>query len=274
MTCEPRKSRGWLQCGCLFLFCALVALTGCSTPQATALVGAHRFEFQRDTFACANELVWEYRFDETGHWTSRPRKPKPDYTHHCFVVVRSAKQFFEHARFDPGKPSADEKTYRHLIREIVSSSPRTESSKINRIVVPGFANLRDLSREHEALLKAECGGAWQSYFQRGHWRMIFPFSRRHQEKTARELLETVRRGQPTVVHLVRFPSLKINHAVLLFDAEESDAEIRFAAYDPNAPEKPTVLTYDRATRTFSFPTNFYFPGGRVDVYEIYRGWCY
>jgi hypothetical protein len=35
-----------------------------------------------------------------------------------------------------------------------------------------------------------------------------------------------------------------------------------------------MLTFDRATRTFSFPFNDYWPGGRLDVYEIYRSWKY
>jgi hypothetical protein len=60
----------------------------------------------------------------------------------------------------------------------------------------------------------------------------------------------------------------------LFDVTETETEIRFAVYDPNQTEKPTSLTYDRARRTFSFPPNDYFIGGRVDVYEVYRGWCY
>ena len=30
---------------------------------------------------------------------------------------------------------------------------------------------------------------------------------------------------------------------------------------------PAELTYDRATRTFSFPANFYFIGGLLDVYD-------
>jgi hypothetical protein len=124
------------------------------------------------------------------------------------------------------------------------------------------------------LLKAESGGAWQSYFQRGHWRMIFPFSRTHQENTARALVNSLKQNRPPVVHLVRFPQLSINHAVVLFDVAETETEIRFAAYDPNKPEKPTTLTYDRARRTFNLPANDYFIGGRVDVYEIYRSWCY
>ena len=251
---------------------AVLLLAGCTTSKTTTAAHPRRpFDFEHDTFSYANELVWEYRFDEQGKWTHRPREPKPDYTHHCFVVARSAKQFFNHARFDPAQPKTDSPTYRRLIRKAVSTSPRKELPDDQRIVIPGYANLREFSADQEQLLKAECGGAWQSYFQRGHWRMIWPFSRRGQANMAERLAASIKQNRPPVVHLVRFPSLKINHAVVVFDAIETDKEIRFAAYDPNAPDKPTILTYDRTNRTFSLPTNLYFPGGRVDVYESYEG---
>jgi hypothetical protein len=256
----------------LIAWLALVP-TGCSTVPPD-LGGSRRFHFEEDTFAYANQLVWKYHFDERSKWTSRPREPKPDYTHHCFVVARAAKQFFAHARFDPALPVADGETYRHLIRRVVSQSPHRTATESERIVIPGYANLREFSAAQEGLLKGECGGAWQSYFQHGHWRMIWPFTRAHQERTAEGLVADLERNQPPVIHVVRFPSLTINHAVLLFDCSQTPTEIRFAAYDPNSPEQPVTLTYHRDTRTFSLPTNFYFPGGRVDVYQIYRNWCY
>jgi len=257
----------------LLFLSAATLLQGCAAAPSSAERTHRPFVFDQDTFSYANELVWEYRFDERGKWTSHPREPKPDYTHHCFVVARSAKQFFQHARFDPNRPKAGLETYRRLINQVISSSPRKKSPEGKRIVIPGYTNLREFSLEQEALLKAECGGAWQSYFQRGHWRMIWPFTRRTQEKTVRALVDSIHANRAPVVHVVRFPSLKINHAVLLFATKEGDLTVEFSAYDPNAPDRPATLTYDRATRTFRLPTNFYFPGGRVDVYEIYRG-CY
>jgi hypothetical protein len=51
-----------------------------------------RFEFERDTFAFPNELVWEYHFDEaTGTTGAARRVPAPDYVHRCFVLVRAAR---------------------------------------------------------------------------------------------------------------------------------------------------------------------------------------
>lgn len=243
---------------------------GCATCAKTS----HRpFNFQTDTFAYANELVWEYRL-EGKKVVTRKREPPPTYTHRCFVMVRAARQFFNHAQFDPSLPKTTD--YAPVVRAILARSPRNESSEADRIVIPGYSNLRALSREQAPVLQAECGGPWQSYFQRGHWRMIFPLTRRHQQSTAEKLLaELEQQRSPPVVHIVRFPSLAINHALLLCGAESSEEEIRFQAYDPNYPEAATTLAFRRKERRFFLPANDYFPrGGRVDVYPIFTGVLY
>jgi len=259
--------------GLLFLVLgALVLLNGCANPGVVA--ASRPFEFKADTFTFTNGLVWAYRYDEKGRWTIYHRKPKPEYYQHCFVAARSTLQFFNNARFDPAKPAVDENTYRALIHRVISINPRRTLSDDKKIVIPGYRDLRSFSEAHEQLLKSQCGGAWQSYVQRGHWRMIFPFSRRHQERTAQQILADIATQRPVVVHLVRFPQLTINHAVVFFAAKEQGNEIEFLVYDPNRPSAPTTILYDRATRTFEFAPNDYFPGGRVDVYEIYHRWNY
>jgi hypothetical protein len=233
------------------------------------------FTFGHDTFAYANELVWEYEFDDaSGKTTHHKRVPSPTYTHHCFVVARAAKQFFQIARFDPTQPRVDEKTYRQLVDRVMSISPREVPAEDRKVVIPGYTNLFTFSRDWGCLLQAECGGAWRSYFQRGHWRMIFPLSRSHQDRMAEQLLDSVHQNRPAVIHVVRFPSLAINHSVVVFDAKESPNEIEFEVYDPNDPVKPSPLTFDRAVQRFRLPRNGYFVGGRVDVYEIYHAWNY
>ncbi|GDY19713.1 hypothetical protein LBMAG56_10580 [Verrucomicrobiota bacterium] len=236
---------------------------------------ARGFEFQRDTFAFANETRWRYAVDPaTGRQVATPRVPVPDYMLHCFVVVRAARQFWLHARFEPTQPAPDEATCRGLIRAVVARSAQTASGAGAKVVIPGYASLREFSVAREALLKAGCGGAWRSYFQRGNWRMIYPFWRSHQASEAARLTTTLRDGGLPIVHVQRFPQLTINHTLLLFGAQETSAGIEFRAYDPNVPEREIVLTFERATRTFTLPPLPYFAGGRVDVYEIYRGWIY
>lgn len=258
--------------GAMLLLLALIV--GCASPQHLDTGSNKPFNFETDIFAFPNELTWTYEYDAQGKWTTHTRKPKPDYSQHCFVIARSTRQFYLNARFDPSQPVADQAAYRRLIRRVVSSNPRKGRPDPEKIVIPGYPNLRSFSQAQENLLKAECGPAWQSYVQRGHWRIVFPFTRHHQENTARVLLAETGYGRPVVVHLVRFPQLTINHALVVFRAKQEENEIQFIAYDPNRPAEPRILNYDRARRTFLFAANDYFPGGRVDVYQVYHKWDY
>src|SRR5947207_7200283 len=97
-------------------------LVGCSTPQATVGTKSRPFKFGEDTFAYANELVWQYETDPaTGKMTHHTQSPKPDYTHHCFVLALAARQFFDNAQFDAAAQSVDEKQYRRLIDKVVKT---------------------------------------------------------------------------------------------------------------------------------------------------------
>ncbi len=251
---------------------ALLLLCGCACHKQ--FVGSRPFDFQTDSFSYPNDLIWEYHFDSNSNWVHNLREPQPDYTHHCFVVARSARQFFENARFDTNQPVATDAEYRRLIRRVVSIDPSHPLDDTKKIVIPGYPNLREFSTAQEKPLKEECGGAWHSYFQRGHWRIIMPFSRANQANCAQRLLTDLKENRPPVVHVVRFPQLTINHALLVFDAKQTDKTIEFSVYDPNKQDSPKILNFDRATRTFTFAGNDYWHGGRVDVYEVYRSWNY
>jgi len=251
----------------------LIFAIGCASPQTTARAPLRPFVFGEDTFAFANELLWHYEFDPiSGKTKHSPERPRPDYTHHCFVVARSARQFFDNARFDPSAPVAHEQTYRRAVRKIIAVNPRHRLSE--PVTIPGYSNLFAFSRAHERLLKESCGGAWQSYFQRGHWRMIFSLNESHQDRMVAQVSDHVRAGLLPLIHIVRFPQLTINHALLLFDCRETVSGFEFLAYDPNSPTQPLPLEFYRVTHRFSMPATRYFVGGRVDVYEIYDAWDY
>ena len=265
------RLRAWLPVLFLCAFC--LGGTGCVSHREH--VAAPRpFDFATDTLAYPNDLVWEYYFDAQGKWTNRRRQPQPDYTHHCFVVARVAEQFFQIARFDSALPKAGGTEYRNLIRKVATSDLRHDRPESEKIVIPGYASLREFSAAQESLFKSECGGAWQSYTQRGHWRMLLPMSRRHQERMAQQLKDEIAGGHPALVHIFRFPKLSINHALLLFGVSDDGRKIHFETYDPNKPDHPAVLTFDREQKSFDFPANDYFIGGRVKIYQIYHKWDY
>jgi hypothetical protein len=233
---------------------------------------ARTFDFFADTFGYPNELIWEYRFDaQTGKTSTRKNDPPPTYAHHCFVVVRSARQFFLNAAFAPDHPAIDSAGYREIIRAVVAQNPNRQSPATKRIKIPGFSNLRQFSAAHGNLLRETCGGAWQSYVQRGNWRMILPFTRHGQMQMAARLQNAVNLRRQPIVHIVTFPSLTINHVLMIFDARQTPNGFEFQCYDPNICEKPLLLQFDRAGQTFIFPQTHYFLGGKVNAYEIYCG---
>ena len=236
---------------------------------------ARTFSFERDTFAYAHELVWQYHFDPaTGKMTTFNTEPPPTYYHRCFVMTRSTRQFFYHARFAPELPVADAPTYQTLIRDIVTRNPRWPGAESERLVIPGYQGLRAFSQAQEPLLKAGCGRAWESYFLRSHWRMVFPVWGRHQKRIAEQLKQTLAERGVALAHLFRFPRITINHGIVIYGISESEQTVEFEAYDPNIPAHPVKLTFDRERREFSFPPASYWGGGPLSVIEIYRGGLY
>ena len=231
------------------------------------------FEFKRDTFAFANETVFEYNIPSSKGAPPPRREANSDYTLRCFVIARSARQFFQHARFDPTQPPASAESYAELVRRVVATDPREEQPKEPPIVIPGYSSLRAFSAARERLVKEQLGGAWQSFLQRGNWRILLPFPAEQQQATAAELVESLQQNRPPVVHVVTH-SLSINHAVLLFGAVLHRDSISFAMYDPNDPRAPLELEFERRTAIFRFPTTSYFQGGPVKVYEVYNGWAF
>ncbi len=233
------------------------------------------FQFERDTFAFPHELVWQYHFDPaTGAMTTFRSDPPPTYYHRCFVMARSTRQFFYHARFAPEQPSAEPEVYRQLIGEIVSRDSRRPCAASERVVVPGYDGLRSFSRTQEALLKAELGGPWQSYFLRSHWRMIFPMMPWHRERMAKKLKLSLPKRGLSLVHLFRFPRITINHGIVLYALTDSEQTLEFEAYDPNIPEHSVKLVYERKRRAFTFAPSRYWGGGVLSVVEIFCDWPY
>jgi len=259
----------------VLLVVSLWAFVGCTTRSRPVAPVHDRFVFHRDTFAFTNELRWVYSTDPmTGQqsWAKRPEKPA--YSLRCFVLCQRARQFWWHAEFDPTLPRNVEAKERQLVRSVIRRSDFRDSAETPRVKIPGYSSLREFSSARSQLLQEECGDAWRSYLQRGHWRMVFPFNRSGQQRTAELLEARLSQGVPCAVHVVRFPSLKINHALLLFDLTHQGDSIVFHAYDPNTPSVPIELLYHPDAKSFELPTTQYFVGGFVNVYEVYRGWIY
>ena len=244
---------------------------GCATCERSA---GRPFTIAKDNYAFANQLKWTYEFKEDGSFIAHDVVPRPENPHRCFPIARSVREFFYHGRFDANLPKVGEKEYRAAVKEIFSRNSRCPSAAEERVVIAGYSDLFAFSSEHEELLQDEVGGSWQSFYQRGNWRMIFPVSDRRERKTARELYDEVQAGRLPIIHVYRFPDVRLNHGILVYGAEKRGKDIVFTAYDPNSPRQSAELKFDSELDAFIFERNRYFAGGPVKVYEVYRGCCY
>jgi len=253
----------------LCLLAGVLALAGCAVPEPAT---RPPFHFESDTFAYTNDNYWHYELGpRSGAPIVKHRLEGVDHGQRCTIMSRVARQFLYAAHFEPDAPRVSEAEYRSLVREVLDTSPRLDRPLVPPVVIPGYKDLRSLSREQEHMMKEELGGRWTGYFQRGNWRMIFAFSPRHQRSTARALVEDLERGHLPLVHIANFPRIDINHTALVLSLTETPVAIHFEVYDPNNAGGPESLVFDRATATFRYARTVYFPGGPAKVYEVYSG---
>jgi hypothetical protein len=230
------------------------------------------FRYDTDTFSFANETVWNYVNGAVQSDSSHARSQKRDYTRRCFVVTRAAVQFWKFARFDPKAAPLDRDHLAERIREVTGRSVWLPMlSYGQRIVFPGYASLREISAADPTVFQANIGLGWPVYFRVGNAPIAMPLYRETEAALNDEIFHDLQSNYPTIVWLYNFPSLKINHVVVVIAGEKDHGHFRYQVYDPNYANGPRKLDYDVATRTFSYQPTFYFKGGTVDARAIYRG---
>ena len=216
----------------ILLLALAFGTSACTTCDRSA---GRPFVMKRDNFAFANELKWTYTFHDDGSFTARDVEPEPDRPHRCFPIVRAAREFFYHASFDPSLPKVADKDYQRLVRQVFARNSRCPAEPSQRIVIPGYPDLFAFSSDRANLIQDEIGGSWRSFYQRGNWRMIFPITDRRERKTARELFDEVQSGRLPIIHVYRFPDVRLNHGILVHGAEKHENHYVFSCYDPNNP---------------------------------------
>ena len=227
---------------------------------------AREFDVRRDTFAFANETVFQYGINERGALHMSRREKPPGYAHRCFVMSRAVLQFWQFARFEPRQARLSHGEYAALIRRI--SRIPVWSAHEERVVIPGFRDLRDFSEVMPGVLQENLGAWLPSYLRVGNFRMAMGHPRAGQAAAARWLEESVRQGKLRAVYIARFPHL--NHCLVAYRVERrAHGDVRFWLYDPNYPAEACWLDYHAATRSFNFEPRWYFAGGRVNVMRVY-----
>ena len=233
---------------------------------------ASEFHFDRDTFAFANQTVFEY---QEGHASLRKSSAtkRDAYNRHCFVMSRTAAQFKKFARFDPRSTPLDDTSLAARIRDVTRQAAWTEPLPENqRIVFPGYKDLKEMSKARRELVQLNIGHGWPSYFRIGNARMIFQDGTGYQERTHARLNAALARGELFVAFLTTYPRFTINHSVLIYKRKSSSPSPgtdHYLVYDPNHSESPRGLTWSVRDRAFSYQKDWDFIGGFVHVYQVY-----
>jgi hypothetical protein len=250
----------------------LVSLPLLSAYEPAAASAPRPFRYDTDTFSFANETVWNYVDGTVQTGSSDSQAKKRDYTRRCFVVTRAAVQFWKFARFDPGANPLPPDQLADRIHDVTGRSAWLPAlSHDRRVVFPGYANLREISAADPSLFQANIGLGWPVYFRAGNMPIVAPVYRETEARLNDEIFHDLQKNEPTIVWLYNFPSLKINHVVVIFGGRRDQDGFRYEVYDPNYSTGPKKLVYATATRTFSYQPTFYFKGGPVEARAIYRG---
>jgi hypothetical protein len=235
---------------------------------------AAAFRFDRDTFAFQNATVLKYK-DGLPYLQVKASREDPanQYTRRCFVMSRTAMQFRKFARFDPSGAPLNDLELAARIRAVARSAPWGESLPENqRIVFPGYANLREMSKARAHVFQENLGSGFLTYFRPSNARMFFEHSWKYQDTTHANLEAALSRGGLFVGFLSTYPKLTINHTVLVYarqkDPPGEELE-HYLVYDPNHAEAPRELTWSPRERAFAYQKDIDFIGGFVRVYQAY-----
>jgi hypothetical protein len=253
-----------------------MAALACSSTAGAYVAPAARaprpLEYPDDTFAFKNETVWNYVNGTVQPETDAENAHVRQYTQRCFVLSRSIVQFWKFARFDPGRPPLRAASLAARIREVTGRSVWLPAlSPKDRIVIPGYHNLHEASAKMAAVFQANLGLGWPFYFRAGNGVIIIWVSRHMEDCLNSEIWHDLQMNMPSILWIYRFPSLKMNHVIVVYSGTHDATGYHYHVYDPNYRDRFSHFDYDLKTRTFRFQPVYYFKGGAVTARAIYRG---
>jgi hypothetical protein len=255
----------------LFALMAFPFLTpGAFGYEAPVHPAAAPFRYPDDTFDFKNETVWNYA---GGSVQPEARQAQVrEYTRRCFVLSRASVQFWKFARFDPQAAPLGADDLARRIRQVCERSVWLPAlSPEDRVVIPGYRNLREASAKMRYVFQANIGRGWPFYFRAGNIVIASWVSRALEDRLNRELYHDLQQNTPTIIWVYRFPSLKMNHVVVVYSCRRDGSGYHYRVYDTNYRDADKGLDYDPKTRTFTYEPVYYFKGGPVTVRALYRG---
>jgi hypothetical protein len=224
-----------------------------------APVAVPDFSFANDTFAFPNMIRSRHPDDEPGL-----------YANYCFVLARAIRQFAQFVRFDPALAKLDHAGYFERVKQIGARRPwDPPPPPAERIVIPGYANLREFSRDQEAAVKEGLGGRLLTLLHWTNWRAALPITDDGQETVGREIVEELRAGRLVQLLVSNFPQPELNHTVVVFESHPKKGSIDFIVWDPNNPDGPGIITFDQGARRFWATDLYDTDPGPIRAFRMY-----
>jgi len=251
----------WLALSVALLLSACASVAPAPSAARPAGAGVAGFAFATDTFAFPNEI--------------RARHPDRDdlYANYCFVLARGLRQFFRFARFDPAAPRVAPAEYVERVRAVATRAPWEPSAAAEeRVVIPGYANLREFSRAQEAAVKEGLGGRFWTLVHWTNWRVTFPVTRGHQAAVAREVMDELDAGRLVQLLVTNWPKPELNHTVVAFAYRPGARGVEFVVWDPNDPAEPGVVTFDAEASRFRASHLYDTEPGLIRAFRMYYSW--
>ena len=230
-----------------------------ASPPAGGAAAVSDFDFARDTFAFANAVRAFAPEGRANAPEGRGNAPGRDdlYANYCFVMARSLRQFFLFARFDPAASRLDHAEYVERVRRVVARPPwHPPIPPGRRVVIPGYASLREFSAAQESAVQEGLGGRFWTFVHWTNWRVVFPVSRHQQAGVLDEIERELAAGRLAQLLVTNWPILELNHTVVAFASRPAGRGVELSIWDPNEPARPGVITFDPdrgfwATRVFA-----------------------
>ena len=249
--------------GVSVLLAAVVVLaSACTTARAVpaaASGGPSWFAFGPDTFAFRNEIRVRHP-DESGM-----------YANYCFVLARGIRQFFQHARFDPEAPRLSHAEYVARVKAIAARAAWAEPlPAAERVIIPGYPHLRAFSTAEEAAVKEGLGGPVGTWLHWTNWRVTLPVSMGHQAGVADDIVSELGGGRLVQLLVTNWPIPELNHTVVAYRFDDRSDRIDFTVWDPNEPDMPGIVSFDRIAQRFWATDVYATRPGPIRVFRMYH----
>jgi hypothetical protein len=222
-----RSFFGWL--GLLTLLASALTAHAYEPPVIKA---PEPLRYPQDTFAFKNETVWNYVDGKVEPETAETRKRQ--YTQRCFVLSRSIVQFWKFARFDPARKPLPADELARRIRQVCARSVWLPAlAPKDRIVIPSYHDLHEASAATAHTFQENLGLGWPFYFRMGNIVIASWVTRSMEDRLNGEIWHDLQLNTPTILWVYRFPSLKMNHVVVVYTGSRDASGYHYHVYDPN-----------------------------------------